>query len=226
MNDYLGIFTDPGKTLAAFMEKKNWIAALTVILVVTAILFYLIYPIQKEDQAKFVRESKLAERLSEEQLENLDKFTLTKRATDTVFPMVFMGLSLVMAAFFIYLFFKMGGVEGSFVHFFSGVANASLIDCVLGAIVRTALVLTKKTTLVTMSLAALFPNMEFRSLGFMVVSQLDVFTLWYLGALAAGIAVFAKISWRKSATIALYYFIFKVVILVGLSYLSMKIVGM
>jgi hypothetical protein len=225
-NDFWGVIGNPGPTIGRIMEKKRWQAMLAAILLVTAIATYLTYPVTKVEQAKFVRDSEMADKLSEEQLANLDKFTPTQRLTGSLIALVFSALLIAVAAFFVYLFFKVAGSEGNYVHYFSGVVHASILDMFLGGILKSALILYNKTMLVHTGMTMFFPGLDFRTLPFIILSQFDFFSLWYLAALAMGIAFFAKISPKKSIFIALLYFLFKSLIFITFSYFSMKLMGM
>lgn len=225
-NDFISVIGSPAQTIGKMMEKKRWQAVLAVILLLTAIATFITYPITKVEQAKFIRDSEMADKLSEEQLANLDKFTPSQRLTGAMFSLVIAGLMIVVAAFFIYLFFKVAGCEGNYVHYFSGVVHASILDMFLGGILKSSLILMKKTMLVHTGLTMFFPGMDFRSLSFIVLSQFDFFSIWYLAALALGIAFFAKISPQKSISIAVLYFLFKSLVFISFSYFSMKLLGM
>jgi len=226
LNDFIGVISSPAQTVGRAMEKKRWQAVLAAILLLTAIATFLTYPITKVEQAKFIRDSEMADKLSEEQLANLDKFTPGQRLTGAIFSLVFAGMMLVVAAFFVYLFFKVAGSEGNYAHYFSGVVHASILDMFLGGILKSSLVLMKKTMVVHTGLTMFFPGLDFRSLPFIILSQFDFFSIWYLAALALGIAFFAKLSPRKSFFIALLYFLFKSLVFVSFSYFSLKLMGM
>jgi len=226
INNVIGVITSPASAVAKAMAEKRWPAALVLVLLVTAICTYVTYPVTKVEQAKFIRDSEMAEKLSDQQLADLDKFTPTQRASGAVFSAVFAALVLVVGAFFVYLFFKVGGVEGLYVNYFSGVAQASVLDMVLGGILKSTLVMLKKTMMVHTGLTMFFPGLDFRSLNFILLSQFDFFSLWYLTALALGIAAFAKISLKKSLVITVMYFLFKSLVLVAVSFFTMKMMGM
>jgi hypothetical protein len=226
ISDFWGVIGNPAAAIARVMDKKRWQAALALILLVTAVVTFITFPVTKVEQAKFIRDSEMADKLSEEQLANLDKFTPTQRVTGSLFALVFSGLTVVVAAFFVYLFFKVAGCEGNYVNYFSGVAHASILDMFLGGALKGALILLKKTMMVHTGLTMFFPGLDFRSLPFIVLAQFDFFSIWYLAALALGIAVYAKIGLKKSISITVAYFLFKSLVFVAFSYLTMKLVGM
>jgi hypothetical protein len=72
----------------------------------------------------------------------------------------------------------------------------------------------------------LFPALDFRSLPYIILSQLDLFSLWYLLALALGIAHFAKLSLQKTIMVMVLYFLFKSLVFISFSYFSIKFMGM
>ncbi len=225
-NDLLSVIVNPGPTIAKFMDKKRWQAVFVLILLTTAVVAYISYPVTKAEGAKLIRESEIAEKYSEEQLAGLDKFSPGQRLFGALTQMPLAAIIILMAAFFIYLFYKTAGCEGNFSNYFSGAVHASLLDMFFGGILRGILVWFKKTMFIHTGLTMFFPAMDFRSTPFIILSQFDFFSIWYLLALALGIAHFAKISLQKSVTIMIMYFIFKSLIFVSFSYFSMKLIGM
>jgi hypothetical protein len=226
LDDFMGVIGNPGPTIGKLMDKKRWLAVFILILLTTAAVTYLSYPITKVEGAKFIRDSEMANKLTEEQLANLDKFTPTQRFIGSLTQLPLVALILLMAAFFVYLFFKVAGAEGNFSHYFSAVAHASVLDMVLGGILKAALMAIKKTMMIHTGLTMFFPALDFRSMPFLILSQFDFFSIWYLLAMALGIAYFTKFSPKKSITVVVLYFLFKSLVFVSFSYFSMKLMGM
>ncbi len=222
---FSGVIFNPGPTVGRLMEKKQWQAILILLLIASSIFTYITYPVSKVEQAKIVRNSEIASRIPEERLENLDKFTPGQRLTGSLYPIAITGLALVLASFFVYLFFKIGGVEGLYVNYFSAVVNASLIDLFYGGLLRTYLVVAKKSILISFGPTVFFRGLDFRSLSYMILSQFDLFSLWYLAVLILGIVHFGKIPLKKGLSIGILYFLFKATLLVAFSYIFMKITG-
>jgi hypothetical protein len=224
-NDFLGVIGSPGQTIGRVMEKKRWQAVFVIILLTAAVVTYLSYPITKVEGAKLVRDSEMANKLSEEQLANLDKFTPAQRLIGALAQLPLAALMMLLAAFFVYLFFKVAGAEGNFSHYFTGVVCASVLDMFLGGILKAVLIGIKKTMFVHTGLTMFFPALDFRSMSFLILSQFDFFSIWYLLALALGIAYFTKFSPQKSIFIVVLYFLFKSLVFVSFSYFSMKLMG-
>jgi hypothetical protein len=226
VNDLIGVIVNPGPTIGKVMDKKRWLGAFIIILLATAIVTYLAYPVTKVEGAKFIRDSEMANKLSEEQLANLDKFTPAQRLFGALTQLPMAAIMLLLGAFFVYLFFKVAGADGNFSNYFSGVVHASVLDMFLGGILKAAMIAVKKTVFVHTGLTMFFPALDFRSMPFLILSQFDFFSIWYLLALTLGIACFAKISARKSITVAVLYFLFKSLVFISFSYFSMKLIGM
>ncbi|MCX6556943.1 MAG: YIP1 family protein [Candidatus Aminicenantes bacterium] len=221
-----GIIDNPGPTIGRVMDKKRWLGAFALILLTMAIVTYVTYPITKAEGAKFIRDSEMADKLSEDQLASLDQFTPGQRLFGALTQLPLAALTLLLAAFFVYLLFKVAGAAGDFSHYFSAVAHASLLDMFLGGVVRAVLVAIQKTMFVHTGLTILFPALDFRSLSYLVLAQFDFFSLWYLLALALGIAHFTKISVKRSIATVVFYFLFKSLVFVSFSHFSMKLLGM
>lgn len=226
MENLLNVFTTPATAIAAAMEGKRWKAAFLVVLAAAAIFSYISYPIVKVDQARMIRESPMADKLPAEKLDSLEQFTSGQRFFGAVSAALFTGFALLLGTFFVYLFCKLGGIEGLFIHFFAAVSAASLIDVGAGGVVRTALMLAKRSMFVSTGLAAFFPSQPVQSLSYAVLSQFDLFTFWYLAALALGIALFAKVPLKKALTCVASFFLFKLVVTTALTYFSLKLTGM
>ena len=225
-SDFMGVISNPGPTIGKVMDKKRWLAAFILILVTSSIIAYISYPVTKVEGARFIRESEMAGKLSEEQLANLDKFTPAQRLFGALTQIPMAALMMLFGAFFVYLFFKVVGAEGIFSNYFSGVAYASLLDGFLGAILKGVMMSLKKTLFVETGLTMFFPALDFRSMPYIVLSQFDFFSIWYLLILALGIAQFARINLKKSIMVMVLYFIFKSLVFVSFSYFSMKLMGM
>lgn len=221
-----GIIDNPGPSIGRVMDKKRWLGAFALILLTAAIVTYVTYPITKAEGAKFIRDSEMADKFSEEQLAGLDQFTPGQRLFGALTQLPLAAIILLLAAFFVYLFFKVAGAAGEFSHYFSAVVYASLLDMFLGGVIKAVLVLIKKTMFVPTGLTILFPALDFRSLSYLVLAQFDFFSLWYLVALALGIAYFTKISLKKSFAVIVFYFLFKSLVFVSFSHFSMKLLGM
>lgn len=225
LKDLKGIITTPGATLGKLMEKKQWAVTLIFILVCVFIFSYISAPERIADSQKLLKESQVSDYLSEEELQNFQSITSTKRIMVSVWASFIAFIILSVASFFFYLFYGIGGVEGTYSNYFSIVVNASIIDTVLPLLlgilsIFSGIGIASYSNLA--NLLTLAPN----TIAFLIVSQFDFFHIWYLIALALGIAVFSKISKKKSLIIVMLYFLFTAILKILFSYLSIKILGM
>lgn len=174
---------------------------------------------------ELLKESQISEYLSEDELVDFQNMTGSRRIMVSLWGTFITFLVLVVAAFFIYLFYGIGGTEGVYANYFTIVVNASIIDTVFPLLLGIISILSGIGIAAFSNLAnllALAPN----TMAYLIVSQIDIFNIWYLIAVALGIAVFSKISQKKSLFIAGIYFIFTTVLKILFSYLSVKILGM
>jgi hypothetical protein len=133
-------------------------------------------------------------------------------------------ITMAIAAFLVYLFYGIARAEGHYSNYFSLVVNASLIGSVLPMLLGlvalfSGIPLTRLLNPAT--LLSIPPN----TLTFMILSKFDPFYLWYLGALAAGVSVFSKMSLKRALMVAALYFIFASSVKIAFSFLAMKIMS-
>jgi len=166
---------------------------------------------------------KMAEQLPDDQLASLTQPTLIKKSLVSIFKLFFFLLRLIIGAFFIYLFFGIGGAKGVFVNFFSITINASIIGSVIPELLNFALILLKTTGPIITNLTLLFPSLPSESWTYAILSQIDFFYLWFLVVIALGIASYAKLSKLKSFSTAILFFLFRSTIFVLLSILAIKL---
>lgn len=134
-----------------------------------------------------------------------------------------MFISISMGAFFVYLFFGIGGVDGTYSEFFSLVVNASVIDTLIPNVINTFFLLVWGSMAIFPNAALLVPGLEPNSFTFLALSRIEIFSIWYIVALSAGAAVFAGMKLRKTLFVGIIYFLFKAMIGVAFSYLAMQI---
>jgi len=225
LKDLKGILSSPGATLGKLMEKKQWVATLTLILTFVFIFSYISAPAKMAKSQELLKDSEVADYLTEEQLEDFQNITSTKRIMVALWAAFIALIILTVASFFIYLFYGIGGTEGVYSNYFSIVVNASIIDTILPLLLGILSFFSGIGIAAYSNLAnilALAPN----TITFLVVSQFDIFQIWYLIAIALGVAVFSKISQKKSLIIVLIYFVFTAILKILFAYLSIKILGM
>ncbi len=221
-----GIIITPGQTLGKLMDKKQWVTSFILIIITIFIFTYISAPFDIAKGSELIKNSSIAEHFSEDQLENFGHISNLNRIMTSIWASFISAIVLIIASFFTYLFYGIGKAEGLYINYFSLVTNASIIDMIIPRLIRTLSLLFLNTNIATyLNLSILFPALTNTSFSFLVFSQIDLFSIWYLIVIASGVAVFSKMSLKKSLFIAILYFLFKSIIKISFSYLFIKIMG-
>lgn len=217
INQLKGIIISPGPTLGNLMEKKQWLPALVFILGLVFIFTYLATP-------ELLNKAKISDTLYPEQLEYLGNISGFKLVMAGLWAMLITLITYFVAAFLVYLFFGIARAEGSYANYFSLVVNASVIGKALPLLLSLLSVLFRIPVAGFSNPAALIP-VPTTSLAFLVLSKFDIFYIWYLVAVAAGVAVFSKMNFKKCLLVAFLYFIFVSTVKVAFSHLFLKLMA-
>ncbi len=226
LKDLKGIFIKPGITLGKMMDQKKWVGSFILILLVIGICSYITLPYEMAQSAEILQDSKFADYLEYDPADSSRPISSLRRAFLSSGTVFLLALSLAVAAFFIYLFYGIGGAEGLYVNYFSLAVNASIIHTLIPGLLSTVSMPLGLDITATTNAAVFFPSLPGKSFLALLLSQLELFSIWYIVVIAAGIAVFAKITFKKSLTIAIFYFCFRSLILVLFSYLALQLSGM
>ena len=216
ITDLKGIFIAPGPTLGKLMGKKQWIISFLLICAVVFALSYVYAPAVIEN---------LSQQLADQEIGGITKPTPLNRALVSISFLFRFLLRLTVGAFFLYLFFGIAGAKGVYANFFSVTVNAAIIGSLLPEILQFLLFLSNAKTTAVANATILFPSAAPGTWNHAILSQIDIFYLWFLFIVALGIASYAKIGKLKSILIALCYFIFRSAIVVLLSVLFAKLRG-
>ncbi len=221
LKDVGGILSAPGQTISRLMKEKKWLPVFLFVVLGAALCTNIMLSLGITQMAA---DSGLAESLPGAQFMDIAAAPgLLERIFITIITLLGYSLSFVVGAFFIYLFFGIGGTEGYYKNYFRAVAAASVIDTLIPALRDTLSLIFEVNLVALTNLSTLFPSLTPPTFRFFLVLQVDLFTLWYLIAIAAGVAVFAKISFKKSLFIAGLYFFFSALVSASFSYIGFKI---
>jgi hypothetical protein len=221
-NDAGGIIRSPGLTLGNLMKEKRWLPAFLLILLVTALYANITLPLKIAEASRYPVMSDFP---GEQLIDLQENISMLQRILITSATFLKITLSFIIGAFMVYLFFGVGGSQGFYMHFFTLVVNASIIDTLL-PLIRDIFSIVFNTNLGRFSnLIILFPSLKPLSLKFWFILQVDLFYIWYLVAIAAGVAVFAKMSLKKCLFISFLYFLFTSAAAAFSSYLGAKIIA-
>lgn len=225
-DDLKGIFVKPGPTLGRMMTRKQWAAGFALIVVLIGIFSFITLPHEMAQSSEWLENSRFAEVLADQSGGAINYTSSFQRSLLTAGALFSLVLSLAVGTFFVYLFYGIGGTEGMYVNYFSLVVNASIIDTVIPAFLSMVSIPLGINLVGFTNATLFFPNLPGNTFKALLLAQLDVFSIWYLVVIAAGVAVFAGITFKKSLRIAIFYFCFRTAVIVLFSYLSMKMFGM
>lgn len=188
------VFRSPGKLGTALAERPQWRAPCLIAVLVAGIAGYLITPIASRESAEHFSDSRWAQNMTEEQRE--EAVERMKNPSTAVIMLqgvagsaltVLVGQILLFSAVAHGLAKAMGG-RGTFKAVMALVSHGRLIYPVLGTIVALPMMLARDTVFgITLSPAALFPDMDPTSVPFAILSIFDMFGIWFLVAVIVGL---------------------------------------
>lgn len=216
LKDFVGVIIRPGKTLGEVTEKKRFAAVFILIMVVALVYSYLMIPHQVDRMSQNPD-------ISEEQLLLLKNNTPGTRLMGGSVAAFMVFLNICVGTFFVFLFYGIGGVDGTYSELFALVTNASIIDTLIPQLIGAVFILVSGTLTALPTAAVFFPELEAYSFSRLALSRVEFFSLWYIVALSAGAAAFGRITLKKSLLIGLIYYLFKTLMLVSFSYIFLNV---
>jgi hypothetical protein len=220
VSDFTGIIRTPGQTLGKVMNDINWIPMFLILILAIGIFSYIAFPAK---MAKMVEDPHMAELMGQDRADYFVDTSPFARLMGSFITLFMLILSIVFGAFFLYLFFGIGGSDGLYGNYFALVTHASIIDVFFPSLLSTiALMLGISFAKLGTPLLTLFAP-ESNTFIALLLGSINVFSIWYHIAIAAGISVFSQMGFRKCVLISFIYFIFKTSIGVASSYMLIKI---
>jgi hypothetical protein len=220
-----GSFFSPTPTFKAIAEKPKWVDALVVVLIFIAAAAALTAPFASQDSLKAMKDNvKLEERMGKERFDKMIQGmeaggTTAAQIRGAAGGSVFFVIGLFLSALVILLMGRLVSTEGSFIPVVAVLVHANFIDKILGGALRTALVLARQSVFqTTTSLALLAPKLEFTSVPYIVLSQVDFFQIWMFGLVGLGLASVFKIPVKKGLVLSYSFWVLKALVNVGLAF--------
>ena len=194
-----GIFLTPQDTFKAIDQKPDWFAPLMIILIITLAFTLITMPITMPEQMEKQREKMEEKGMSDEQIEQGiavgEKIGKIMGPIGAVIGTVIMLLILTLVVWFVGNI-VLGG-QTSFKKMFSVYTYTSLIG-MLGMILKTPLILSKKTADIHFSLASFMSEDQSKTYLYNFLKTLDIFAIWHYVVLAIGMAVIYKFTVKKT----------------------------
>lgn len=228
-----GVFFNPSATMPDVARNPKPIAAILIlILVLTAVFSYIAAPYAAKDGLQMMKDNvKMRERLGAERydkmiadMENPKPGAGLLRAV--VFTPTFTAVILGIQALFLLILGRLVSSEGAYIPALSVLLYAGLINTLLGNLVRTFLILSRKSVMqMTTSLAMLLPSADIASTPYILLSQFDLFQLWMTGVLGYGLAAVFKIPVKKGLILAFVFWALKAAVNIGFAFLGKSFMG-
>jgi hypothetical protein len=227
-----GVFIAPQPMFKALAERPKWVDALVVVLLFVALSAYLSAPFVAQDTLKMMKDNaKLEERLGKERyaqtIKNLEAGGGSGALVRAVAfgPAVF-AAGLFLSALILLILGRMVSSEGSYVQILAVLAHANFIDKILGAAVRTPLIMARQSVFQTStSLALFFPKLDFSSTAYIFVSQVDFFQIWMFALVGYGLSAAFKIPVRKAMILSYSFWFLKSLVYIALAFVYRSFLG-
>ena len=204
---------------------------LIVLLILAAVYAALIAPYVAQDRLKLIENDiNLKEKIGEEAYNQRLEFwrsppqfmiTLGIIMQLITLPVGFMIQSLIILGLG-----RLTSVEGKFIHVFSAFIHANIISLVLGNAVRLFLIISRQSVFeTTTSLALFFPNLEFESPSYVLLTQIDFFHLWLFGILGYALSEIFKIEIKKGLVLSYGFWFVRSLFYAALGLLNLRFGG-
>jgi hypothetical protein len=202
----IGVIIAPNETFASIARQPDWVLPLVIILVV-ALIAGVVFA-QRVDFGASIREAtEQNKNITPDQADRAVRIGTAIAKVFTYASPILSLISLLIIAAVLLLAFRLFGGEGDFRQAFSVVVY-SWMPGIIKSIIIIAIVAARSVsandlaTLLRSNLAFLV-TMKDHPMLFVLLSSLDVFTIWLLALLIIGFAYVSKFSKSKSAAIVI-----------------------
>lgn len=201
----VNIFLSPMRVFGSIKARPTWVIPFVIILIMTAVTAYFVAPIAMEAQKQEILSS---ENLSPEQRDQTIQQMDTYKGIGSIIGAVVgtLGAAImvfVMAAIILFMGTVIFGGSAKFMQLVALVCFTDMIS-VVGQIVKTPLMVMKQTMDIRTSLAVLLPGSDMKSVAYTLLNSFtDVFLVWQIVLVIAGVAVIYDFSKGKAAATVL-----------------------
>ncbi len=219
-----GVLLEPGKTFSSLNRKPTWLLPVIVLIAMVMISGVLVSDFRMEEARDKIDQNP---RLSAQEKERIfDR--MAEQQAKPIMKLISYVIGPIVAIFVIVLLVSgilyfggtvlLGG-EASFKKVLSVYCWSSLV-AIPGFILKTPLMLLKKSTQIHTSLAALMPSGGDQNLLFKILTHTDIFIIWEISLISIGLAVIYKFSTRKAAGLVVGLYLLYVIGAVGVGLLT------
>jgi hypothetical protein len=219
-----GIFFEPKRIFTFLNSKPSWFFAFLLILLIGVVVAEITLPQNLLLQKEIVSQSPRVAS-APGVLEKMTEITTGKRISTVISEIIKIFIGLILLTSFVYFLCNiiLGG-DSSYKRVLSIITYTSFVTT-LGAVLKTPLILAKNSADIQTSLALLMPEGDFTKIRYMLLSSLEIFSIWQIILIALGVTVLYKFSMAKALVATIIGWAILVVISIGLGVLGMSVSG-
>ncbi|MDH4222103.1 MAG: YIP1 family protein [candidate division Zixibacteria bacterium] len=220
-----GIFFEPRKVFNFLNNKPSWFPAFILILVISIIVAQIILPQSLLLQKEIVSQIPQLSSAPPEVLDKIAEVDTAKRINSAVGEILknLIGIFLLTSLVYFFCNIILGG-DSRYKKVLSVVTYASFVP-ILGAVLKTPLIIVKNSADIQTSLALLMPEGDVTKIRYLLLSFVDIFSIWEIILIALGLTVLYKFTKGKAYTASLISWLVLAIFGIGLSVLGMSISG-
>jgi len=208
----IGIFTSPSNTFAALDSKPTWLLPILLIAIVNLGFIFgardIILNVGLAEQEQAMLDRGMSREQIEQSLARAEWWS--KNAAPVMAVITPVLLLLIVTAFFMFVGNVVLGGVAPYKKLLSVTAYSWLVF-VLGSLITLPVVLAKESIEVTFSLAVFMPFASERTFLYLLLSRFDLFSIWWIGVYAGGLATIYEIKMSKATvTVAVVYVLYAV----------------
>jgi len=206
----IGIFTNPRATMEDIAARPTWVVPLIIVVIASTAAGFLLKDVIVQNTLSQMQEKN--PNIPAEQLATTETWT---RIMSWVGALVFTPIFyVVLAAVFLFVGNTVLGGEAKFKTVFSMICWSGIIS-LLSSIVNIPVMLSRGAMESATSLASLLSPDDSKSVFYFFLSQIDLFTIWWLVVIGFGMAAVYRFSTNKGMTAAFGLWAIYLVIAIG-----------
>jgi len=202
LSKIIGVFISPRKSFESVDRKPNWVAPVVILLLFSLVASFAIMDVAVSERMEEQREKMIERGMSPTDADAaLEKGMAIGKIAGYVFaPVGTVVTLLIVAGVLLFAGNVLLGGESTFKKAFAMYSYASLIG-VLGFLLKIPLILQKQTMNVHFSLATFLPADQSKRFVYLLLSKVEIFSLWQLAVVCIGMGVIYHFHTKKAATV-------------------------
>lgn len=235
----IGVFTGPKETFSGLAEKPVWIDAMVIVLLASFIFGFLIAPFAARDNLELIENSPkmkdlLRQRMGEDgfnkYLDKIQKEAGASSPAQKIRSGMTAGIMALIAIFIQSILLLIIGrlitssVLGNYRQLLTAMFHASFINVILGNALRLFLINAKQSVYkISTGLAVFFPRLEFTSVPYIVLNNVDFFHLWVFGVMGYALSSIFRVDLKKSLLASYLFWTLKTIVNIIMTVFSMRL---